>query len=52
MSNRIESFLVACGPKDNKIDIIDNLNKFGVSVCAILCQVFIKSGKLSSGPFR
>ena len=33
MSNRIESFLVVYGPKDNKIDIIDNLNKFGVSVC-------------------
>ena len=33
MSNRIESFLVVYGPKHNKIDIIDNFNKLGVSVC-------------------
>ena len=33
MSNRIESYLVVYGPKDKKIDIIDNFNKFDVSVC-------------------
>ena len=27
MSNGIESFLVVYGPKDKKIDIIDNFNK-------------------------
>ena len=62
MSNGIESFVVVYGPKDKKIDIIDNFNKLVVSVPkvshsfmhlegTILCQVFIKSGKLSSGPF-
>ena len=33
MSNGIESFLVVYGPKDKKIDIINNFNKLGVSVC-------------------
>ena len=33
MSNGIESFLVVYGPKGNKSDIIDNLNKFGINVC-------------------
>ena len=33
MSNGIESFLVVYGSKDKKIDIIDNFNKLGVSVC-------------------
>ena len=61
-SNGIESFLVAYDPKDNKIDIIDNSNKFGVSVCKGLtffhaftgCTTvssFYKVGKASSGPF-
>ena len=29
----IESFLVVYGPKDKKVDIFDNFNKFAVSVC-------------------
>ena len=33
MSNGIENFLVVYGPKDKKIDIINNFNKLGVSVC-------------------
>ena len=33
MSKRIESFLVVYSPKGKKIDIIDNFNKFSVSVC-------------------
>ena len=33
LSNGIKSFLVVYGPKDKKIDIIDNFNKFDVSVC-------------------
>ena len=36
MSNLIESFLVVFGPKNNKIDIVDNFNKFSVSACKIL----------------
>ena len=36
MSNGIESFLVLYGSKDKKIDIIDNFNKLGVSVCKSL----------------
>ena len=32
MSNEIKSFPVVYGPKDKKLDIIDNFNKFGVSV--------------------
>ena len=36
MSNLIESFLVAFGPKNNKIGIVDNFDKFSVSVCKIL----------------
>ena len=33
MSKGIDSFLVVNGPKEKKIDTIDNFNKFGVSVC-------------------
>ena len=33
MSNGIESFLVVYGPKDKKINKIDNFNKFSVGVC-------------------
>ena len=62
MSNGIESFLVVYDPKDKKIDITDNFNKFGLSVYkgshsfmhlqgAILCQLFIKSEMLRSEPF-
>ena len=51
VSSGIESFCVAYGPKDKKIDIIDNFNKFEVSVCnsfmhlqgAMLCQIFSKA---------
>ena len=51
VSSGIESFCVAYGPKDKKIYIIDNFNKFDVSVCnsfmhlqgAILCQIFSKA---------
>ena len=61
-SNGIESFLVAYGQKDKKIDIIVNFIKFGVSVCKGLtffhaftgCDTvsrFIKSGKLISVSF-
>ena len=32
ISNGNKSFLVVYGPKDKKIDIIDNFNKLGVSV--------------------
>ena len=59
MSNGIESFLVVFGPKDKNIDIIFNFDRFRVyprvlhsSIYlqgAILCQVFITSGRLSSG---
>ena len=33
MLDGIKSFLVVFGPRDNKIDIFDNLNTFGVGVC-------------------
>ena len=33
MSNGIKSFLVVYGPKDKKIDLFNNFNKFDVSVC-------------------
>ena len=33
MSNGIESLHVVYGPKANKIDIIDNFNKFSINVC-------------------
>ena len=36
MSNGIKSFLVLYGSKDKKIDIIDNFDKLGVSVCKSL----------------
>ena len=52
--------LVVYGPKDNKNDIIDNFNRFDVSVCKSLVFFMhlkgaitvssIKSGKISSGP--
>ena len=50
MSNGIESFLVVYGPKEKKIDIIDNFNKVGVSVCKGLAffHAFTGCGTLSS----
>ena len=55
MSNGIESFLVVYGPKGKKIDIINNFNKFRVSVqgsrifsCIYMvryCDKFYKVGK-------
>ena len=56
MSSGIEIFLVVYGPKDKKIDIIENFNKFGVNVCKDLAffhaftgcdtvSIFYKVGK-------
>ena len=44
MSNEIENFLVVYGPKDKKIDIIDNFNKFGISVCKGLAFFHVFTG--------
>ena len=50
MSNGIESFLIVCGPKGKKIDIIDNFNKFSVRVCKGLAffHAFIGCNTVSS----
>ena len=50
MSNGIESFLLVYGPKDNKIDIIDNFNKYGINVCMGLAffHTFTGSNTVSS----
>ena len=49
MSNGIESFLVVYVPKDKKIDIFDNFNKFDVRVCKgfAFFHAFTESGTVS-----
>ena len=44
VSNGIESFLVVYGPKEKKIDIIDNFDKLGISLCKGLAFVHAFTG--------
>ena len=44
MLNGIENFLVVYGPKDKKIDKIDNFNKFGISVSKGLAFFHVFTG--------
>ena len=44
MSNGSEGFLVVYGPKNKKIDIIDNFNNFDVNVCKGLAFFHVFTG--------